>query len=151
MTPPIPTEPLQDTPRASGENYLHLRLLTSLESDNIPRGATIVAAVSEPYYSSTGQLVYPAGTKLEGTVDRVKAADWMKKNGGLLFSFHSSQNVDGTASDVKGTVAGVEATGEQRLTVGQEGDLKATTSLLSQLRAPLPLVSQSEHQTRWSA
>jgi hypothetical protein len=116
-----------------------------------------VAAVSEPYYSSTGQLVYPAGTKLEGTVDRVKAADWMKKNGGLLFSFHSSQNVDGTISDVKGTVAGVEAAGAQRLAVGQEGYLKATTSLFSQLRAPLSLIGPSRsladsttNKTAWS-
>jgi hypothetical protein len=65
----------------------------------------------------------------------------MKNNGGLLFSFHSSQNADGTTSDVKGTVAGVEAA------VGQEGYLKATTFLLSQLRAPLSLVGPSEHQT----
>jgi hypothetical protein len=157
VTPPIPTQPLQDTSRASGENYLHLRLLTSLTSDNIPRGATIMAAVSEPYYSSTGQLVYPAGTKLEGTVNEVKAADWMKKNGSLLFSFHSSQNVDGTTSDVKGAVAGVEATGGQRLSVGQEGYLKATTSVFGQLRAPLSLIGPSRsladsttNKTAWS-
>jgi hypothetical protein len=71
----------------------------------------------------------------------------MKNNGGLLFSFHSSQNADVTTSDVKGTVAGVEAAGGQRLAVGQEGYLKATTSLVSQLRAPLSLVGPSEHQT----
>jgi hypothetical protein len=39
----------------------------------------------------------------------------MKNNGGLLFSFHSSQNADGTTSDVKGTVAGVEAAGGKDL------------------------------------
>jgi hypothetical protein len=157
VTQPILTQALQHTPQGSGENYLHLRLLTSLKSDTISRGTPIVAAVSQPYYSSAGLLVYPAGTKLEGNVETVKAAGWMKKNGGLLFSFHSSQNVDGTASDVKGSVAGVEATGEQRLTVGQEGDLKATASLFSRLRAPLSLVGPSRsladsttNKTAWS-
>jgi hypothetical protein len=70
---------------------------------------------AQTHYSSTGLLVHPAGTKLKGTVNEVKAADWMKNNGGLLFSFHSSQNADGTTSDVKGTVAGVEAAGGKDL------------------------------------
>jgi len=67
----------------------------------------------------------------------------MKKNGGLLFSFHSAHAPDGTTGSVDAIVAGVEAAGAQRLAVGQEGDLKATTSRLAQLRAPVSFIGPS--------
>jgi hypothetical protein len=58
---------------------------------------------------------------------------------------------------VDATVAGVEAAGGQRLAVGQEGDLKATTSRLAQLRAPVSLIGPSRalsdpsvNKTAWS-
>jgi hypothetical protein len=56
----------------------------------IAHGALIEAAVSRPYYNSDHDLLYPAGTRLKGTVSKAKSADWMKKNGALLFSFHSA-------------------------------------------------------------
>jgi hypothetical protein len=63
---------------------------------------------------------------------------------------------DGTISDVRATVAGVQAAGE-RLVVGQEGDVKATTSLFSRLRALFSLVGPSRavtdstlNKTAWS-
>jgi hypothetical protein len=140
-----------------GDNYLHLRLLTPLKSEMIARGAAIEAAVSRPYYSSDHVLLYPAGTKLEGTVTKAVAARRMKKNGALLFSFRSAQTPDGTTTDMIATVAGIEAAGGQRLAVGQEGNVKATTSLFSRLRAPLALVGPSRavadptvDKTAWS-
>src|ERR1700716_2434809 len=91
---------------ALGDNYLHLRLLTPLNSEMIARGAVIEAAVSRPYYNSDHVLLYPAGTKLEGTLTRAVAAGWMKKNGALLFSFRSAQTLDGTTTDMIATVTG---------------------------------------------
>lgn len=41
------------------------------------------------------------------------------------------------------TVAGIEAPGGQRLAVGQEGHVKATTSTFSRLRAPVSLIGPS--------
>jgi hypothetical protein len=140
-----------------GDNYLHLRLLTPLKSEMIARGAVIEAAVSRPYYNSDHVLLYPAGTKLEGTVTKAVAAGWMKKNGELLFSFHSAQTPDGTTTDMTATVAGIEAAGGQRLAVGLEGNVRATTSLFSRLRGPLSLVAPSRavadmsvDKTAWS-
>src|SRR5258708_19515942 len=106
-------------------------------------GAAIEAVVSRPYYNSAHLLLYPAGTKLEGTVSKAKSADWMKKNGALLFSFHSALTPDGTVSSLNATVTEVEAAGYQGLAVGEQGDVKATTSLFTQLRAPIALIAPS--------
>jgi len=142
---------------ALGDNYLHLRLLTALRSERIARGAAIEAAVSRPYYNSDHVLLYPAGTKLQGTVTTATAAGWMKKNGQLLFSFHSAQTPDGATTEMIATVAGIQVEGGQRLAVGQEGNVRATTSLFSRLRAPVSLIGPSRavadsslDKTAWS-
>src|SRR5580692_5419793 len=126
-----------------GDNYLHIRLLTPLNSGMSAAGSVIEAVVPRPYYNQEHVLLYPAGTKLEGTVARAIAAGWMKKNGELLFSFHSAQTPDGITTGMRATVAGIEAPGGQRLAVGQEGHVKATTSTFSRLRAPVSLIGPS--------
>jgi hypothetical protein len=157
ITTPTPVQPVEDVHRPFGDNYLRLRLLTPLKSQMISRGAPIEAAVSQPYYNSNHVLLYPAGTKLEGSVSKATSANWMKRNGGLLFSFHSAQTPDGTASSLSATVAGIQVADGQSLAVGQEGDIKATTSLFTQLRAPLSLIGPSRsladstaNKTAWS-
>jgi hypothetical protein len=139
------------------DRYLHVRLLTALNSGMSADGSAIEAVVPRPYYNQDHVLLYPAGTKLEGTVTRTVAAGWMKKNGQLLFSFHSAQMPDGTTTEMIATVAGIEAPGAQRLAVGQEGHVKATTSTFSRLRAPLSLIGPSRaaadtsvDKTAWS-
>jgi hypothetical protein len=125
------------------DSYLHIRLLTPLNSGMSAAGSAIEAVVPRPYYNQDHVLVYPAGTKVEGTVTKAIAAGWMKKNGELLFSFHSAQTPDGTTTEMTATVAGIEAPGGQRLAVGQEGHVKATTSTFSRLRAPVSLIGPS--------
>lgn len=154
---PMPVQPVADIHQPIGDNYLRLRLLTPLKSQMIARGALIEAAVSQPYYNSDHVLLYPAGTKLQGTVSKATHADWMKKNGTLLFSFHSALAPNGTTSNLSATVAGVQAAGGQDLAIGEEGDIKATTSLFTQLRAPLSLIGPSRsvtdstvNKTAWS-
>jgi hypothetical protein len=132
-----------ETQALLSDGYLHIRLLTPLNSGISADGSAIEAVVPRPYYNQDHVLLYPAGTKLEGTVTRAIAAGWMKKNGELLFSFHSAQKPDGTTSEVSATVAGIEAPGGQRLAVGQEGHVKATTSIFSRLRAPVSLIGPS--------
>jgi hypothetical protein len=153
---PLPVDQ-GETHSLLGDSYLHVRLLTPLNSGMSADGAAIEAVVPRPYYNQDHVLLYPAGTKLEGTVTRSIAAGWMKKNGELLFSFHSAQTPDGTTTQMITTVAGIEAPGGQRLAVGQEGHVKATTSTLSRLRAPLSLVGPSRavadtsvDKTAWS-
>jgi hypothetical protein len=126
-----------------GDIYLQVRLLTPLNSGMSAAGSAIEALVPRPYYNQDRVLLYPAGTKLKGTVTRAVAAGWRKKNGELLFSFHSAQTPDGATTEMIATVAAIEAAGGQRLAVGQEGHVKATTSTFSRLRAPLSLVGPS--------
>jgi type IV secretory pathway VirB10-like protein len=140
-----------------GDSYLRVRLLTPLNSGMSSAGSAVEALVPRPYYNQEHVLLYPAGTKLEGTVTRAIAAGWMKKNGDLLFSFHSALTPDGTTTALAATVAGIEAPGGQRLAVGQEGHVKATTSTFSRLRAPISLIGPSRavadssvDKTAWS-
>ena len=153
ITMPVPVQSQPDVDPPSSQNHLRLRLLTPLNSQMIARGASIQAVVSQPYYNADHSLLYPAGTKLEGTVSKAKSAGWMKRNGALLFFFHSVLTPDGTASSLSATVTEVEAAGYQALAIGQEGDIKATASLLTQLRAPLSLLGPSTaltDSTAWS-
>jgi len=152
---PLPVD--QADTHSLDDGYLHVRLLTPLNSAMSAPGSPIEAVVPRPYYNREHVLVYPAGTKLEGTVTSAVAAGWMKKNGGLLFSFHSAQTPDGVTTEMFATVAGVQAAGGQRLSVGLEGDVKATTSTLSRLRAPISLIGPSRavadntvDKTAWS-
>jgi hypothetical protein len=147
ITTPIPVQSRADVNPPSGENYLRLRLLTPLKSQMIAGGAPLEATVSQPYYNSDHLLLYPAGTKLEGTVSKARSADWMKKNGALLFSFHSALTPNGTTSNLNATVTEIEAASYQGLAIGQEGDIKVTTSLFTQLRAPLSLIGPSRALT----
>src|SRR5580692_1051796 len=98
-----------EAPSLLSDNYLHLRLLTPVNSGMNAAGSAIEAVVPRPYYNQEHVLLYPAGTKLEGTVTRAVAAGWMKKNGELLFSFHSAQTPDGITTGMRATVAGVQA------------------------------------------
>jgi hypothetical protein len=139
------------------DGYLHVRLLTPLNSAMSAAGSPIEAVVPRPYYNKDHVLVYPPGTKLEGTVTKTVAAGWMKKNGGLLFSFHSAQTPNGNTTELFATVAGIQAAGGQRLAVGLEGDVKSTTSTFSRLRAPISLIGPSRavadttvDKTAWS-
>jgi hypothetical protein len=139
---PSPVDQAETQPLPS-DSYLHIRLLTPMNSGMSAAGSAIEAVVPRPYYNQDHVLLYPAGTKLEGTVTRASAAGWMKRNGELLFSFGSAQTPDGTTTAVSATVAAIEAPGGQRLAVGQEGHVKATTSTFSRLRAPVSLIGPS--------
>jgi type IV secretory pathway VirB10-like protein len=96
----LPADQAETEPWLS-DRYLHIRLLTPLDSGISADGSAIEAVVPRPYYNQDRVLLYPAGTKLAGTVTRAIAAGWMKKNGELLFSFHSAQTPDGTTSEVR--------------------------------------------------
>ena len=60
-----------------------------------------------------------------------------------MVSVPPASHLTGTTTEVRATVAGIEAPGGQRLAVGQEGHVKATTSTLSRLRAPVSLIGPS--------
>ena len=146
-----------DAVSLQASNYLHLHLLTPVNSSTSTAGAQIEAVVSQPYFQADHQLLYPAGTKITGTVQKASSAGWMKKNGSIVFSFRSVQMPDGTSRDIDSTVGGIQAERSEGLDVGKEGEIKATTSTLARFLAPLSLIGPSRgvadmttQKTAWS-
>jgi hypothetical protein len=150
-----PVQP--DTASQQASDYLHLHLLTPVSSGASTAGSQIEAVVSQPYYQADHQLLYPAGTRLTGTVQKASSAGWMKKNGSVVFSFRSVEMPDGTMRDLHSTVGGIQAERSQGLDVGKEGEIKATTSTLARVLAPVSLIGPSRavadstlQKTAWS-
>jgi hypothetical protein len=151
----IPVQPNSASLQAS--DYLHLHLLTPINSGTSTAGAQIEAVVSQPYYQADHQLLYPAGTRITGTVEKATSARWLKKNGSIVFAFHSVQMPDGTTRDLHSTVGGIQAERSEGLNVGEEGEIKATTSTFERVLAPVSLIGPSRavadstlQKTAWS-
>src|SRR3981189_3178610 len=150
-----PVQPNAASLQAS--DYLHLRLLTPVNSNTSPAGTQIEAVVSQPYYQADHQLLYPAGTRITGTVQKASSAGWLKRNGSILFAFRSVQMPDGTKRDLHSTVGGIQAERSEGLDVGKEGEIKATTSTFARILAPVALIGPSRpvagstlQKTAWS-
>jgi hypothetical protein len=150
-----PVQP--DTASLQASDYLHLHLLTPVNSSTSTAGTQIEAVVSQPFFQADHQLLYPAGTKITGTVQKASSAGWMKKNGSIVFAFRSVQMPDGTTRDLHSTVGGIQAERSEGLDIGKEGEIKATTSTFARLLAPASLIGPSRgvadmttQKTAWS-
>jgi len=139
---PVSAEP-NPAPAQLASEYLHLHLLTPIDSNISTAGGKIEAVVSEPYYQGDHQLIYPAGTRIAGTVQKASSAGWMKKNGSVIFAFRSISMPDGTMKEIHSTVGGIQAESSEGLEVGKEGEIKATTSPLARILAPVSLIGPS--------
>ena len=151
------TEVQPNTASPQASDYLHLHLLTPVNSSTSSVGTQIEAVVSQPYYQADRQLLYPAGTRITGTVQKSSSAGWMKRNGSIVFAFSSVRMPDGTTSDIRSTVGGIQAERSEGLDVGKEGEIRATTSTFARLLAPVSLIGPSRavadttlQKTAWS-
>src|SRR5260370_11563584 len=81
-------------------DYLHLHLLTPVNSSTSTAGAQIEALVSLPYFPAGLQLLYPAGTRITGTVQKASTLGGMERNRSIVFAFRSVQMPDGTTRDI---------------------------------------------------
>src|SRR6266850_3123938 len=127
LSPVTVLVPVQaNTASLQASDYLHLHLLTAINSSTSTAGTQIEAVVSQPYYQADHQLLYPAGTKITGTVEKASSAGWMKRNGSIVFAFRSVQMADGTTRDIHSTVGGIQAERSEGLDVGKEGEIKAS-------------------------
>src|SRR6266850_4039977 len=151
----VPVQP--NTVSRQASDYLQLHLLTPVNSSTSTAGTQIEAVVSQPYYQADHQLLYPAGTRIKGTVQNASAAGWMKRNGSIVFAFSSVRMPDGTTREIHSTVGGIQAERSEGLDVGKEGEIKATTSSFARLLAPVSLIGPSRavadttlQKTAWS-
>ena len=146
-----------NTASAQASDFLHLHLLTAINSSTSTAGTQIEAVVSEPYYLADHQLLYPAGTRITGAVQKASSAGWMKRNGNIVFAFSSVRMPDGTTKEIHSTVGGIQAERSEGLDVGKEGDIRATTSTFARLLAPVSVIGPSRavadttlQKTAWS-
>jgi hypothetical protein len=146
-----------DTASLQSSDYIHVHLLTPINSSTSRAGTQFEAVVSQPYYQADHQLVYPAGTRMTGTVQKASSAGWMKRNGSIVFAFRSVQLPDGTTRDLHSTVGGIQAERSEGLDVGKEGEIRATTSTFARILALVSLVGPSSgvadmttQKTAWS-
>src|SRR6266436_1915901 len=151
----VPLQP--NTASLQASDYLHLHLLTPVNSSTSTAGTQIEAVVSQPYYQADHHLLYPAGTRITGTVQKASSARWLKRNGSIVFAFRSVHMPDGTTRDIHSTVGGIQAERSEGLDVGNEGEIKATTSTFARLLAPASLIGPSRavadlttQKTAWS-
>jgi hypothetical protein len=144
LAPVTVLPPVQPDPAPQQANdYLHLHLLTAINSSTSTVGTQIEAVVSQPYYQADHQLLYPAGTRIIGTVEKASSAGWMNRNGKLVFVFRSVQMPDGTTRELHSTVEGIQAERSEGLDVGREGDIKATSSTFARIFSAGSLVGPS--------
>jgi hypothetical protein len=151
----VPVQSMTASLQAS--DYLHLHLMTPVNSSTSAAGTQIEALVSQPYYQADHQLLYPVGTRITGTVEKASSAGWLKRNGSIVFAFRTVQMPDGTTRDIHSTVAGIQADRSEGLDVGKEGELHATTSNFARILAPVSLIGPSRavadsttQKTAWS-
>ena len=151
----VPVQSMTASLQAS--DYLHLHLMTPVNSSTSAAGTEIEAVVSQPYYQADHQLLYPVGTRITGSVEKASSAGWLKRNGSIVFAFRTVQMPDGTTRDIHSTVAGIQAERSEGLDVGKEGELHATTSNFARILAPVSLIGPSRavadstvQKTAWS-
>src|SRR6266403_76046 len=158
LEPVLVLAPVQpNTMSLQASDYLHLHLLTPVNSSTSITGTQIEAVVSQPYFEADHQLLYPAGTRITGMVQKASSAGWMKRNGSIVLAFRSVQKPDGTTRGIHSTVGGIQAERSEGLEVGKEGEIKATTSTFARILAPASLVGPSRavadsttQKTAWS-
>jgi hypothetical protein len=110
------------------ESVLSARLVTTIDSTHATRGTPVEAVVTRPVFSSTHQVILPAGTRLTGQVTFVKRARHFRRNGQLRFLFDTVHVRGRDSTGLLASLYSVEAGRAERLAVDEEGGTKVTNS-----------------------
>ena len=116
---------LVGTAPAAG-SVVHALLKTPLNSSSTPRGADVDAVMTVPLLTDN-QLILPEGTMLKGSVQQVRPARRLHRNGNLRIIFHEVVPPNLVERKVEASLEGVEAKSDQNLSLDSEGGAKATT------------------------
>jgi hypothetical protein len=124
----VPTESAPVTARPAPSSILNARLVTALDSSKTPRDTPIQAVVTVPVFSSDHQLIFPEGTVLRGEVTYATPARRFHRNGQLRFLFESVQVPSGAPLPLPASLQSVHASGDDRVTLDDEGGAKIADS-----------------------
>lgn len=68
-------------------SLIYARLLTALDSKTTKRGTSVQAILTRPLYSLNHQLIFPAGSRIQGEVAEARGAGMWNRNGELTLKF----------------------------------------------------------------
>ena len=118
----------------------HAQLLTPLDSGTSQKDAPIEAILSQPLFSD-GQLIFPQGTRLKGSVLHVQPARRFARHGQLRLLFQEVVPPDGVQLTVDTSLEGIQAGQDQNLRLDLEGGTQPTSSKKRYLRTGLAVAS----------
>jgi hypothetical protein len=107
-------------------SVVHARLVTPLTSATAEPGDPVEAVLWQPLFDGD-RLIYPAGSRLTGTVLQARPAHKPHQNGQLRFVFHQFAPVDGPELKVNAILIGVEAAKADHVELDAEGGAEVTS------------------------
>ena len=114
-----------NTPPPPGSSA-HVRLVTALSSATAQRGDDVEAVLSQPMFDGN-RLVFPQGSRLEGSVVQVRPARRLSRNGQLRMVFHQLVLPDGIEQKVEASLQGVQSAKGQDVKLDSEGGAEANS------------------------
>lgn len=107
-------------------SLVHALLLTPLDSGTTPKGASVVAVISQPLFDKEHRLVLPEGSRLKGDVVQVQPARHMRRNGQIRLVFHELVPPEGVSQQVAASFEGVQSAAGDHVKLDSEGGAQAT-------------------------
>jgi hypothetical protein len=107
-------------------SVVHALLLTPLSSATAQKSDAVEAVITAPLMVSN-QLIFPEGTRLEGSVLQVRPARRLKRNGQLRIVFHQVVPPNAAQQNVEASLDGVEVKDQENLSLDSEGGARVTT------------------------
>jgi hypothetical protein len=108
-------------------SLVHGILLTPLDSSTTAKSADVEAELSQPLFVQ-GSLIFPAGTRLRGTVLQVQPARRLHHNGQLRIAFREVVLPDGAVQTVDTSLQGIQSDSGDNVQLDSEGGAKSTSS-----------------------
>jgi type IV secretory pathway VirB10-like protein len=123
------------------DSILTARLATTLDSSKTPRGTPFEAVITETVFSADHQVILPEGTKLTGEVTFATPARRFHRNGRLRFLFERVQVPNQQAAPLLGALHAIDASGDDRVAVDDEGGATLENSKTRFIAPALSLLS----------
>jgi hypothetical protein len=121
----------QGTATPAKDALLSLQLLTALDTKTVQLNQPVQAIVAAPFYSPTGTLIFPEGTRVQGRVTDATSAGMLQHGGHIRLHMDSAQLPNGSVVPLNGEVAGIESSRGDHMKVTQEGELSTSRSKLA--------------------
>ena len=114
-----------DTTKAPSGWVIEANLKQALTSRDVKTGDVITATVATPVFHPDGTIAVPAGSVLNGTITKARAARRFGRGGDLSFNFKEIQLPDEERKqNLQTSIVGVASTGDSGLMLDSEGGTK---------------------------